>query len=239
MKKFLAALACVFALAVPSFAQVALLGMGIAKAQPDQAHVTLTVATEGKAAIDAVNANAEAMKKVCESVETNKVDAKDIRTNGFYVYPKHAVIDNVPTITGYIAVNSVVVTVKDIKALSKVIDDAIQAGANRIEGIRWDIADKSPLYEKAREQAFADAALKAQSYARLGKFRLGNVKSVSEGASDFGRDGPYLRPMADVAPNRSGVPLNPGEMQIQVWVNVQWNIEPRSGVVPPMPPATE
>jgi len=234
MIKFLfAAVTALFVAAGAANAQVNLSGTGTVKAKPDMAHVVLAVVNDGKTAAEATQANSKAMTALCEAVEGCKVEKKDIRTIGFHLSPKYTARsdDGNYKVIGYTAGNSLQVTVRRLDDLGTLLDKAIIGGANRVEGIRWDVSDRAPLFVQARKNAFADAEAKARLYADAGCFTLGLVKSLTEEAnwSDQGVQLPYFRPqMASDggASARPPVPTSPGEIQFQVRVNVIWEMVP-------------
>lgn len=205
--------------------QISLNGTGVVTAQPDTAHVTLSVVSDGLTPAAATQANSKSMKAVCQAIEGLKVDGKDIRTSGFSVTPKYEQkVDRETKIVGYTVTNSLVIVVRDISSLGSILDTAITKGANHVSGIHWDVADKTQLLIDARNAAFKDAYAKAKLYAAAGNFNLGSVLTLQESSSYMGgqEGGAYMR--MNGAADRMPVPTNPGEIRIQVQVSVSWNI---------------
>ena len=85
--------------------------------------------------------------------------------------------------SGVKAIRTVEATVSDLNLPGKIIDTAIQAGANRVDSLRFSIKDDQPL----RIQALRSAALQARAHAdaiALGLgVRLGSVLGAAEGFS--------------------------------------------------------
>jgi len=75
-------------------------------------------------------------------------------------------------ITAYQASNSVQVTA-GIGKSGELVDAAVGAGANNVDGPNLDTADKSSLYDQALKQALGDAKGKAQAIADAAGLTLG------------------------------------------------------------------
>ena len=90
------------------------------------------------------------------------VGSSDIQTTQVSLWPQTP--SNGTRITGYQASNSVQVTAALGKSGS-LVDAAVGAGANNVDGPSLDTADKSALYNQALKQALAEAKQKAQAIA--------------------------------------------------------------------------
>jgi hypothetical protein len=99
-------------------------------------------------------------------------------------------------ITGYQASNSVHVTAA-LGDSGELVDAAVRAGANNVEGPSLDTADKSSIYNQALKQALGDARSKAQAIADGAGLTLGSVVRVREGGT-----APVPMPMFDTANGR-------------------------------------
>jgi uncharacterized protein YggE len=76
--------------------------------------------------------------------------------------------------------NTVRVTIRDLSKVTTTLGAAIEAGANTISSITFNIADPAESQSQAREQAVSDAQAKAQELAGLNGVTLGEVTQVSE-----------------------------------------------------------
>ena len=118
--------------------------------------------------------------------------------------------------------NSVSAKVRDINATGKVVDDAVNAGGNdvQIQGISFTIDKPDDLQRQAREQAIADARDKADTLAKAGGVSLGDAISITEGG---GVQPVQASPAAASGP-AAQTPIQPGELDVTVTVNVTWAI---------------
>ena len=87
------------------------------------------------------------------------------------------------TISGYRVVNQVRLTVREVKRLGEMLDQAIALGANQVNGISFDVANAETLKDEARKQAMVNAKRRAELYATAAGAQLGQVLRISEDVS--------------------------------------------------------
>ncbi|MEO8129204.1 MAG: SIMPL domain-containing protein, partial [Bryobacteraceae bacterium] len=194
MAKYLPSLVFLLVGASATFAQtttvsprrlVRAVGEGKASGKPDQAQVDLAVVTQAATAQDAAAQNANQTTAVLNQLKQLLGANADIKTLNYslapvYNYPRDG---GQPTLTGFTANNTVEATVGDLTLAGKIIDTAIQAGANRVDSLRFSLKDDQPL----RIQALRSASLQARAHAdaiALGLgVRLGSVLAAAENYS--------------------------------------------------------
>ena len=190
-------------------------GSGKVYAAPDQATVHLGVTSQAVSAAEALKDNSAKTAAVLTSIKNIGVDAKDIQTNDFSIYPTYA--SNGTTITGYQVNNTVVVVIRDLANAGPILDQVVQAGANNISGLNFDIADPSKLQAEARAKAIADARAKAEAMASAAGVSLGDIITISESVASA------PMPMARVAmADAAAVPVATGQQQIAVDVTISF-----------------
>jgi hypothetical protein len=122
-------------------------------------------------------------------------------------------------ITGYQASNSVNVTAPLGKS-GALVDAAVGAGANNVDGPTLDTAQKSALYDKALDSALSDAKQKAQAIAGAAGLTLGTVLKVHEG----GQSTPVVYAEAALAAGPKAMPpIEAGTQKIQASVTVTYS----------------
>ena len=89
------------------------------------------------------------------------------------------------TINGYRVVNQVRLTVRDVKRLGDILDQAIALGANQINSIGFDVSNAEVLRDQARKQAMENARRRAELYAQAAGAQLGPVLQIAEGGAEF------------------------------------------------------
>jgi uncharacterized protein YggE len=78
----------------------------------------------------------------------------------------------------------VTVTRSDTKDVGKLLQTAIDAGANQAGSLRFSVVDVSAVRKHGLELAFQDARAKAETLAALSNRALGDVVCVSDESSD-------------------------------------------------------
>lgn len=188
-------------------------GHGVVTVVPDEATIDAGVRTQAATAQAALSANADAMTKVIAALK--QVGVKQIQTQQVSLYPN---TDRKGNVTGFAAQNTVTAT-SSIANAGKLIDAAVGAGANTVDGPNLSVGSQSALYRRALQRAVQDARLKAKALAAAGGFHVGRVLTVSESSTptpiSFGQ-----------APKAAGAstPIEPGTQDITADVSVSFAI---------------
>ena len=204
-------------------------GSGEALLAPDIAYIYVGVHTENPAAAEAVEENTTQTETLTQAIRDFGIDEKDIRTTNFSIYP----MDRFDPSTGmpsgekvYAVDNTVYVTVRDLTKLGALLDTAIQAGANNINSVQFDVAEKDEALKQARAEAVKDAEAQAQSLAQAAGLSLGEIQSISFfDAQPYplfdGKGGGAMAAEAAAA----AVPIQPGQLTFTVSVNVTYALK--------------
>lgn len=203
-------------------------GLGEVRADPDTAYLSVGIETSGATVAETRELAAAAATRLVEAVRAAGVEEKDIRTVGLSISPQYVYPENKkPELTGYVASNQVSVTIRELDSVSRVIDDAVEAGgdAARVQGISFGIDDPAPQLKEAREKAMADAAARAATYAEGAGASVGPVLAISEssGSQPIYPAVPATGRAADFAGGTS-TPIQPGQTVISVSVTVRYAI---------------
>jgi hypothetical protein len=200
-------------------------GTGKVYLVPDIAYINIGVHTENKNASEAVSANTAQTEKVIASLKAAGVDAKDIQTTNFSIYPQQKYDTNGQP-TGeiiYMVDNTVAITVRDISKLGELLDAAVKAGANNIYGITFDVSDKEAALSQARADAVANAQQIAKELADASGVTLGQVMTIS---SYGGTPVPIFEGKGGgmASAEAASVPVSPGQMVLTVDVAMVYEI---------------
>lgn len=220
--------ACAPALSAPAETPTLnVVGTGQADLVPDIAYIYVGVHTELPSASEAMDENNAQTQKMIEALTDFGVDSKDIRTTNFSIWPfdKYDPLTGVSTGEKYYSVdNTVYVTVRDLDTLGDLLDTVISAGANTVNSIQFDVADKDAALKQARADAIADAKAKAEELAEAAGMSVGAIRSISFTDSQYypvfeGRGGGGGGEAA------SAVPINPGQLSFTVTVSVTYELK--------------
>jgi uncharacterized protein YggE len=202
-----------------SMRQLTVNASGSVYAVPDQATVQLGVSSQASTAADALKQNSADTTAVIEAIKKLGVDAKDISTSNFNVYPTY---DTSGTrINGYQVNNSVTVVIRDIAASGTLLDQVVTAGANNISGLNFGIADASQYQADARTKAIEAARAKAEAMAKAAGVTLGDIISINE-SINYQPEVAYARGM--VADAAMSVPVETGQQEVSVSVTLVYEI---------------
>jgi len=206
---------------------VSVSGAGTAYLVPDIAYIYVGVHTEKPSAAEAVTENTDQTQTMIQALRDFGIDANDIRTTNFSIWPSDKYDPQTGLPTGqktYIVDNTVYVTVRDLDKLGDLLDTVVAAGANTVNSIQFDVADKDAALKDARAEAVKDAKEKAQELADAAGVQLGDVQTIGfydnvsypvfEGKGGGG---------AEVA--QAAVPIQPGQLTFTVNVNVTYLIK--------------
>jgi uncharacterized protein YggE len=200
---------------------VQVLGEGVVRAAPDAADVALGVeARDPSLAAAQADAN-QRMAAVQQRLLDMGVRQEDMRTESFHVSPQidHSREGGSPRVVGYLVAHTISARVRDIGQVGAVVDAAIAAGANRVDGITFVLEDLDALKQQARELAVRNARAKAEQLANAAGVGIGPPVSIEE--SDLGVT-PVRRPAMAVAEQAAAVPIAPGENEVRVVVRITY-----------------
>lgn len=196
-------------------------GFGEASGKADLAMIILGVETEDTSAGDAVQENAMRMSNVIEALKNLGVDEDSMETSSFQVY---RIYDDQGNPKGYRVINSLKVKTMKLDQVGRIIDIAIEAGANKVESIHFTLSDER--MESLKKEAYLEAVRDAEEKAKLIAEELGieitGVYSVSESLYrpytyyDMG-----LKAIAEAA----STPIIEGTITISASVQIIYNID--------------
>ncbi len=189
---------------------------------PDMATITLGVTTQGMTAKAALDANNTALTSVLVKLKDDGIEPKDIQTTGLSVNPQFDYQSNSggsQKITGYVASNMVVVSVRNLETLGGTLDAVVTEGANTLNGISFGLQDPGPKEDEARRAAVTEAARRAKLYADAAGVGLGPVLSISEQGTSM--PPPFMKASAA---REMSVPVEVGQVNVGAAVTVTYQI---------------
>lgn len=166
-------------------ASITAVGTASVSVSPDLARVDLGVFTQASTAQAASQANATLATTVINALQSLLGSSATIKTVNYSLSP---VYNNPPagqnaTIVGYSVNNTVEVTLTDLSKIGQTVDTAIQNGANRVQGIWFDLQDRNPPTAQALKAAAVSATSQAAAIAAGLNVHTGAVLHASEGVN--------------------------------------------------------
>ena len=202
-------------------------GSGQVFLAPDIAYINIGVHTENPTAAESVAQNKDQTQKVIDTLKGAGIDPKDITTTNFSIWSNTQYgPDGQPTGTTYVVDNTVSVTVRKLDNLGDLLDSAVTSGANNINSIQFDVADKTEALKEARAQAVKVAETQAQELADAAGVKLGDIQTISFNdtlpvpySNTFGKGG------GGAVAEAAAVPIQPGQLTLTVTVNMTYEIK--------------
>ena len=211
---------------------------GTASRAPEQAVVSLAIETAGRSARDAADQNAQVMARIVAALRRLDIAEDKIRTTAYNMYPEYRHFEPTrdgaevrqPEIIGYRVMNQVSVTVDGASRAGAVIDAALAAGANRVDGLYFQLRENEAdaVRAEALREAMAKARAEAALLAEAADLQLGAPMEIS---TSYGYMPPpmpmpmYARDMAQMAP-AAPTPVQPGTVEVQASVNIVYTAHP-------------
>ncbi len=203
-------------------------GNGTISLTPDIAYIYIGVHTDDPDLASGVSRNNTQAQTLVDALKNAGIDGKDIQTSNFSVYTNGN--QNFDKATGqttnagvyYSVDNTVYVTMRDLSKLGVILNTAVSSGANSINSISFDVADKTTAMEQARQKAMTNASSLAAELAKTAGVKLGEIQNVTY--SDVSPSPYYGMGGGGAAAPNASVPIQPGQTQISVTVSVTYAI---------------
>lgn len=191
--------------------------------EPDLALIRLGVREEAKTAGEATSAMTAALAAILAELRGTGLAERDIATGSLRLDPLYDQGSSLraPGVTGFAAEIILTVTVRDLETLGPTLDAVIAAGANQVQGISFDIANRRAALDAARAAAVEDGLRKARLYADAAGVVLGDLTRLTEGYQSGGPQPVMMeaRGFAD-----AGIPA--GDLSISAEVSMVWALDP-------------
>jgi hypothetical protein len=162
--------------------ELSVVGEGKVDVVPDTAHIDVGVNIANATTVEAAqsqitktnNAVIAAMKKL-------GIAKENIKTSNYSIYPAYDyTAGRGDTITGYTGNVTISIKTKNIAQVSQVIEESTKAGANQVQGTRFEVEDPDKYRKEARDEAIKNAKTQAQQLADSLGIKLGKVVNIVE-----------------------------------------------------------
>ena len=215
-------------------------GEGKATAVPDTSLIYLGVTQKAENVVDAQNKTNTSVKKIIKDLENLGIKNKDIKTTNYSLTPNYSMnpvplgaetqVQTYPIfpqrnqIPGFTVTQNLEVKVKPINKVNQVIDTVTADGANLIGGVNFTFSDEleKSLEQKARQEAVANAKIRAQSLANAAGMRLGRIVNVVESSNSLPKVVPFQAETGEKTNQNQASNITPGENSITVSVDIYY-----------------
>jgi uncharacterized protein YggE len=199
-------------------------GTGESRSDPDMATLNLGVNVSDLDISQAVADSNQTIAAITDAVKGLGVEESDIQTTNFNVWPEDVYDRDTGQPTGsrrFHVDSTVQINVRQVDDVGKILEAAIQSGANNIYGLNFGIQDTHGLSAEARTAALADARSRAEQVANELGVALGQVRSVVDNSG--GTVYPVFQG-AGIGGGGGEPPISQGQMTVTVNVTVSYEI---------------
>lgn len=200
-------------------------GIGRVTIVPDMATVNIGVRSEADSVTDALESNTTQANAISAALKEMGIEEKDIQTSNFNIYPNDRWNPMTGEVEGryFVVENTVNVIVRELSTLGEVLNVVVEAGANSIYGISFNVEDRSAAVAEARDIAIADAKAKAEAIAASAGVQLGEIISIS--VYESGMPIGYFDGKGGMMAAEAEVPIAAGTLTIVMESNLSYTIK--------------
>ena len=206
---------------------VTVTGTATATAVPDIVRLTIGVSVTQTAVSDAFDAVARLSTALTETLHARGVRGADLTTAGLSVHPQtHWSDGGRQETTGFTASTTFRVVLRELEpeaanSPAAVIAACVSVGGDaiRLDGLEFDLDDRSDLATRARELAWTAAESKARQFADLADKDLVEVLAV---IVDFDQIVPMRGRVAAMKADSAPIAVERGEIEESISVRVRW-----------------
>lgn len=203
--------------------QISVAARGEIRVAPDRATIQISVQTRAPTAAAAASENANKQKAVFDALRALGLDADQLSTINYNVYPEQRYEPNKePVVVAYNVTNTLLVDVRKLSQVGPVIDAALAKGANMITSLQFYASNTDEARRSAIASAVRKARLDAESAAAAAGGSIGGLLEVSVGAYYAPPPRPMVMARATVAGGQADTPISPGDQTLSVDVNTRW-----------------
>jgi uncharacterized protein YggE len=212
--------------------EIAASAAGEVKSSPDRATILFSVETRAATAAEASAQNADQQTAVLRALRAAGLAEGDVGTVSYTINPnmEYDQARGTSRVAGYIARNTVRAEVRDLARVGRVIDAAIQAGANEVSSLQFSTSRAEQLRLEAIRSGVAQACREATALAAAAGGTLGPLTYASTSESS-----PYPPPvpmMRMEAARAADTPITPQDVTVSVNVATRWLFVPTGVAVP-------
>lgn len=190
-------------------------GSATIQATPDKALLQASISVNADTEALAIKKLSGYVNSIIGVLTSNGLTSDNYATSSFSLYPNTSYSNGVTTVVGQIATQSFQITIpsiaKDGSNIGKLIDSLASVNGIVLNGLSFDVSNKTLIYQQVRAQAYQNAQSKAQDYAIALQLCLGQVLSVVDSFSS---------PAVVIQANSPSLSIKAGDSLVPTAVNV-------------------
>ena len=187
---------------------------------PDRATVTVAAIGRGdtaEAARNAVSGDADAVQQALAD------EGASVTSSRFSIHPEYERTEDGREQVGYVAVHTIEAETDDVENVGALIDAAVDAGADRVDGIRYELSEETQqeVREEALTTAMDRARADAETVAAAEELTVDGVVTIQ--TSQSGRPVVYAE-MAAGGDGGARTNISPGPVTVDATVSVTYEL---------------
>jgi len=197
-------------------------GEGELEIPPDLASVKLGVIMEGKELIAAQQQNTVEMTKVINELRALGIPQDHLQTFDYRIESEYDYDQGKQLFRGYKITHLLEVKIEELSLIGKVVDTAVQNGANYVSNIQFTVKNKESYYLKSMVLALNQAIEKARTIAATINATLIPTPSlVMENESTVQ---PFYHPTESFA-KISSTQFEPGQIKVKASISAEYHYQ--------------
>jgi len=205
-------------------------GRGEVRIAPDEATVQLGVARQRETAQEAQEEVNEVAQEILTAVIQLGVEAEHIQTSELRLSPVYNTrgrrpgSGDEPRVVAYRASNMVSVRLENLSLVGLVIDAAMKAGGNQLQGVHFALRNDLSAREQALKEAVKAASQKAKAISEALDVKIIEVLEVNEGSASVRRVQPQRIEALLARVDADATPVSPGQLTVGASVTIRYRI---------------
>ena len=163
---------------------VSVFGASSVDAAPDLARLRVTTRQTREQPAEAFEVTRGGVNRIREVLRGHSVPDAAVSASRLNLRSTWSNYGNERKFLGYECTASFVIELRELETLEIVLVDVVEAGANQVDGVEFDVSAKKQLRAQARTAAVAAAREKATLYTEAAGVRLGPVVHIQDVDSD-------------------------------------------------------
>ena len=171
--------------------------------------------TRAKTAGEAQDLNKIISNDIINALKSQGLAEEDIETESYYVNPEYDWGEGKQTLKGYLASHTIKVSTTKLDKAGEYIDAAMNAGANRVDGINYELTQErqNELKTQTLKEAAENARGKAEAIASGSGSRIKKLISIQDTSYNY-EPWIYRMDYAKMAGAETAMPEIPTEVSI-------------------------
>lgn len=198
-------------------------GEGSVHVEPDIVYIQLGVEKTNSSAQKAQQQVNATMNKVRETLASFDIEEENIQTKSLGVHPEYRHGEDGEQQQLYRARHIVEIKYDEMDKVGEVIDQAVNAGANRMEHTRFALQDPTESEQKALQQAIASTEEKANAMAESAGKKKGDVLHIKEHGTQV--DFPVRHFSQEEMADSANTTVEAGEIEVVQQVSVVYQLQ--------------